>query len=187
MQIGVRELITAIHGFLFGGFFILGVFGILVELVRSAYTKQPSELTETGHSLASLYVNVTAMLGWAAVLAGTYILYPWYRAVPPARTTDLTGFPKSLLLASGSTSGWHSLGMEWKEYVAWLAPIAVTMIAYVYTKQRAAMKKYPQVRNAVLLFAFVALAAAGVAGLFGAMINKRAPVKDRSEIHLMKE
>lgn len=187
MQISLREFITAIHGLLFGGFFILGIFGIVVELVRSGYATEPSKLTPDGRSLASLYLSLTAMLGWAAVLAGTYIIYPWYRAVPPAGTTDLNGFPKSLLLASSTTSGWHNLGMEWKEYVAWLAPIAITMVAYVWTKQRPAMKKYPQVRTAVLVFALVAFASAGIAGLFGAMISKHAPVKGGSEIHLLKE
>jgi hypothetical protein len=187
MQISVREFITVIHGLLFGSFFILGIFGIVVELTRSAYATEPSKLTAVGRSFASLYLSITAVLGWAAVLAGTYIIYPWYRAVPPAGTTDLTEFPKSLLLASNTTSGWHSLGMEWKEYVAWLAPIAITMVAYVWTKQRAAIQKYPQVRKAVLVFALVAFAAAGAAGFFGAMINKHAPVKGGSEIHLLKE
>jgi hypothetical protein len=187
MQFSVREFITAIHGLLFGGVFILGTFGVVVELIRSAYATEASKLTDSGRSLASFYLSITAALGWAAVLAGTYIVYPWYRAVPPAGTTNLTGFPKSLLLASSATSGWHNLGMEWKEYVAWLAPTAITMVAYIWTKQRPAMKRSPQVGKAVLVFALVAFAAAGAAGLFGAMINKKAPVKGGSEIHLLTE
>jgi hypothetical protein len=101
--------------------------------------------------------------------------------------TDLAGFPQSLLLASGATSGWHRLGMGWKQHVAWLAPIAITMVAYILTRQRSAMKRESQIRKAVLTFAFVALACAGIAALFGAMINKHAPVKGGSEIQLLKE
>jgi hypothetical protein len=46
------------------------------------------------------------------------------------------------------------------------------------------MREHPKVRTAVLAFALVALGAAGVAGLFGAMLNKYAPVNGGSTIHL---
>lgn len=187
MQISVRALITATHGMLFGGFFVMAVFALVAELVRSAYSAQSSELTQRGRSLATLYLYVTAGLGWAAVFAGAYLVYPWYRAIPPAGTIDLSGFPQRLLLASSMTSGWHELGMEWKEHVAWLAPIAVTMVAYVLTKQRKAVNLYPQIRRALLTFAFVAFATAGIAAFFGAMINKHAPVRGGTEIHLLQE
>lgn len=187
MQISVRALVTVIHGLLFGGFFIMGAFALFVELMRSAYSTAPSELSPRGRSLANLFLWVTVALGWAAVFAGAYLVYPWYRAVPPVGTTDLTGFPQRLLLASSTTAGWHELGMEWKEHVAWLAPIAFTMIAYLFTKQRQAIKKHPQIREAILTFTLTGFAAAGIAGFFGAMINKHAPVKGGSEIHLLTE
>jgi len=187
MQISMRAFITAMHGMLFGGFFVMAIFALFAELVRSAYSAQTSELTPRGRSLAALSLGVTAGLGWAAVLAGTYLVYPWYRAIPPAGTIDLSAFPQRLLLTSSTTSGWHELGMEWKEHVAWLAPIAFTMVAYILTKQRPAMKKYPQIRKAVLIFTLVAFASASIAGFFGAMINKHAPVRGGSEIHLLQE
>jgi len=186
MQISVRAFVSAIHGLLFGGFFLLTAFGVLVELSRSINAAQPSELTGRGRSLATFYLCVTAILGWAAVFAGTYIVYPWYRAIPPAGAA-LTGFPQSLLLASSTTSGWHRLGMEWKEHLAWFAPMLITAVAYVMIKQRSAIAKHPQVRRAVLTFALVAFASAGIAAFFGAMINKHAPVKGGSEIHFLKE
>lgn len=186
MQISARAFFTAIHGLLFGGFFLLTAFGVLVELTRSAYASQPSELTRPGRSLATFYLCVTAILGWAAVFAGTYIVYPWYRAIPPPGAA-LAGFPQSLLLASSTTSGWHRLGMEWKEHLAWFAPMLITMVAYVLIKERSAVARHPQVRRAVLTFALVAFASASVAAFFGAMISKHAPVKGGSEIHLLKE
>lgn len=187
MEISTRALITALHGLLFGGFFLLAVFGLLVELIRSAYASQASELTKSGRYLAALYLWITAGLAWTAVLIGTYLVYPSYRAVPPPGTADLISFPQALLLASSTTSGWHRLGMEWKEHVAWIAPIAATMVAYVMTKQRSALKAYAQLRKAVITFALVAFASAAIAAFFGAMINKHAPVEGGSQIHLLKE
>jgi hypothetical protein len=187
MQISARALITAVHGILFGGFFLLAAFGVLVELIRSAYANQVADLNKTGRTVAAVYLWTTVILAWAAVVIGTYLVYPWYRAVPPPGTADLAAFPQRLLLASSTTSGWHKLGMEWKEHMAWLAPISVTMVAYVITRQRSAMKACAQVRKAVILFAFVAFASAGIAAFFGAMINKNAPVEGGSEIRLLKE
>jgi hypothetical protein len=187
MQISARAFFTALHGLLFRGFFLLAVFGLLVELIRSNYSAQPSELTQPGRLLAALYLCGAVILGWAAVFAGAYVVYPWYRAAPTEGAAELAGFPQSLLLASSTTAGWHRLGMEWKEHIAWFAPIASTMVAYVLTQQRAAVRAYPQVRKAILTFAFVAFASAGLAAFFGAMMNKHAPVRGGSEIHLLKE
>jgi hypothetical protein len=106
---------------------------------------------------------------------------------PALGTTDFAAFPQHLLLASTATSRWNRLGMEWKEHVAWVAPIATTMAAYVMVNQRSAMKGYRQIRTAILVFALVAFASAGTAALFGAMINKQAPVNGGQEIHLMSE
>ena len=187
MQISVRGMITAIHGILFGGFFLLAIFGVLIELLRSGFASQTSELTKSGRSLAALYLWTSAIIGWAAAVIGTYFVYPVYRAVPPPGTADLASFPQALLLASNTTSGWHRVGMEWKEHVGWLAPIAATMIAYVMTRQRSSMKAHAQVRKAILTFALIAFASSAIAAFFGAMINKHAPVEGGREIRLLKE
>jgi hypothetical protein len=68
-----------------------------------------------------------------------------------------------------------------------MAPIAMTMVAYVLTKYRLSIREYPQVRTAVLAFALVAFGAAGVAGFFGAMLNKYAPVNGGLTIHLSRK
>jgi len=125
------------------------------------------------------------VLGWAAVLSGAYVVYPWYRAALPAGVVDLTAYPRLLLLSKPSTAGWHSLGMEWKEHVAWMAPIAMTAVAYVMVKYRGIVEEHRALRRQVLVFAAVALVAAGVAGGFGALIDKAAPVEGGRVIHLM--
>jgi hypothetical protein len=67
--------------------------------------------------------------------------------------------------------------MEWKEHVAWIAPMAATMVAFVLLKHRAAWNGHRQVRTTVLGFAAAAFLAAAIAGGWGAMINKKAPVQ----------
>jgi hypothetical protein len=75
--------------------------------------------------------------------------------------------------------------MEWKEHVSWLAPIAMTMVAYVTLKYRRAIARPRRMRTAVLGFAVAAFVATGIAGAFGAFLNKYAPVRGGSVIVLM--
>jgi hypothetical protein len=104
------------------------------------------------------------------------IVYPWYRAAAPAGTTDLTKFPKALLVSSPDTAGWHNFGMEWKEHVAFLAPLLATAVAFATLYYGAQLVHRGEIRRAILVFFTLAFAAAGVAGLFGALITKAAPV-----------
>ena len=75
--------------------------------------------------------------------------------------------------------------MEWKEHVAWVAPIAITMVAYVTMKYQRAVVRLQQMRLAVLTFTAAAFIATGIAGAFGALLNKYAPVRGGSTIILM--
>ena len=87
-------------------------------------------------------------------------------------------------MSSPTTIGWHSLGMEWKEHVAWLAPISITMVAFVFIRYGRDLRNHRQLRSAVLAFAAASFVAAGVAGFFGAMITKDAPVHGGDTIQL---
>lgn len=167
MEITVRALITLIHGMLFGAFFLLAVCGTVVGLCRSAYEEQPSKLTATGLSLERIYLIGTVAVGWVAVLTGAYVIYPWYRAIPPAGVTNSALYPQFLLKSRPTTAGWHSLGMEWKEHVAWISAIAMTMVAYVLLKYRLSIRQHPRIRAAVLVFSLAAFASAGIAAFFG--------------------
>lgn len=51
MEDTLHSLVTEIHGMLFGAFFLTAIFGVVLELCRSAYAKQNSELTSRGYSL----------------------------------------------------------------------------------------------------------------------------------------
>jgi hypothetical protein len=63
--------------------------------------------------------------------------------------------------------------------------MSATMVAWVIIKHRAAWNASCQVRNAVLGFAAAAFLAAAIAGGWGAMINKKAPVQGGQTIHIM--
>ncbi|MEP7173013.1 MAG: hypothetical protein ABI705_05935 [Aestuariivirga sp.] len=113
------------------------------------------------------------------------MIYPCYRTVHPADLTYLSDFPRRLLLSSGEASGWHNVGMEWKEHVSWFAPIAMTMVAYVTLKYGRPIVQPRNMRVAVLEFAVAALVATGIAGAFEAFLNKYAPIRGGSVIILM--
>jgi hypothetical protein len=183
VEITSHGLWTLIHGMGFGALYLLACSGALVELYR--FTSGRTAETSAGQErFLRAYLVTMVVLAWAAVLSGTYVVYPWYRATPPAGMHALTMFPQRLLLSSAATSGWHSLGMEWKEHIGWFVPIAITMAAGVFLRYGRDLKNHPQLRAAVLGFTLVSFAAAGVAGFFGAMINKYAPVQGGETIRL---
>jgi hypothetical protein len=182
MEVTQRELVTMIHGMLFGGFFLLALFGMLVLLLERSNPDTGS--ARAAHRWQTVYFFLLIATGWAAVLSGAYIIYPWYRAVAPAGA-DLALYPKFLLTAHPTTAGWHNFGMEWKEHVAWIAPISSTMVAWVLLKHRAAWNAHRAIRSTILGFAATAFLAAAIAGGWGAMINKKAPVQGGQSIPLM--
>src|SRR4029077_697917 len=169
-----RDLVTVLHGMGFGALFMLAFSRALAELFRMSAGPSGSPPGSRGQTLLGIYLVAMVVLAWLTVFSGAYIVYPWYRAVPPAGATDLADYPRRLLLSSGKTSEWHNVGMEWKEHVAWLAPIAMTMVAYVTMKYGRAITRPRYMRTAVLGFAMAAFVATGVAGVFGAFLNKYA-------------
>jgi len=183
MEITMRGLWTMLHGMGFGALYLMACSGAIVELTRPAVQSDVEQSEGRGRFLRNWLVAM-AVLAWLTALSGTYILYPWYRAVPPAGAS-LTAYPQALLKSSASTAAWHAVGMEWKEHVAWLVPICITMAAAVAAKYGRGLRRTHQLRSAVLAFVLVSFCAAGVAGFFGAMLNKHAPVEGGRVIHLL--
>jgi hypothetical protein len=177
MELTSREVWALIHGIALGAGFLLLFSGGFVGL----WNLKEKLLTADGATRTSLVLKVgtvgMAVLAWLAVIVGTWIIYPWYRAVPPAGTTDFTDFPKSLLLASPSTAEWHNFAMEWKEHVAWFAPFLATAVAFVVLYYGVQLARRNDIRKAAIVFFTLAFGAAAIAGLFGALITKAAPVQ----------
>lgn len=176
MSISGREFWTVIHGMGVGTIFLLAFAGGLAGL----WSLRPEWVTAAGiqERLRRLYAGtwIMAIIAWLTVITGTYIVYPWYRAKPPAGA-DLSQFPRSYLLANPELAAWHTFGMEWKEHVAWLSPILATAVAYVVVRYGPMLANEPKIRQALIVLFTLSFFAAGVAGVFGAFINKMAPIR----------
>ncbi len=172
-----RALCTALHGMLFGGFFLLAAYAFVLELWRMHHGQTPRAYNRGERRRECVYLTVTAACGWAAVLTGTYLIYPWYRAVPPHPGQNLGLYPKFQLLANPHTAALHTVGMEWKEHIAFIAPIVFTAAAFVWLRYRLQLRQERVLRLGLLAFAGTALFATAAAATLGAFLNKVAPVQ----------
>lgn len=186
MEITSHSFWTLIHGMGFGALYLLAGSGALIELRHRFYPSGANQDRTRGRFLG-WYLAAMAALAWLTVLTGTYLIYPWYRTPPPAGTANLAAYPRAFLLAHPSTSAWHSIGMEWKEHVAWLVPIAITMAAVVAIRHRNQLAHSVSLRVTLQSFVVLSLVAAGIAGFFGAMLDKAAPVDGGAQIQIVKE
>src|SRR5512133_1312776 len=156
MHLSYREWWALIHGIIFGAFFLLAFSGGLAGLwsLRTEWVTTEG-LRERVRRLKIGTVTM-ALAAWGTVITGTWIVYPWYRSTSPDS-------PKSKLLANSNTADWHTFGMEWKEHIAWIAPILATVAAGLVLYYGQHLARNRTVRNIV-------------AGIFGALITKAAPV-----------
>jgi len=178
MEISNRDGWAVMHGLVLGTIFLLAFAGGLAGMWSFAWKLVTPEGVR--ERLRRLIVGTwgMAVVSWAAVITGTYIVYPWYRTAPPQGTTGaaLEEYPRYFLLADPSLDLWHKFGMEWKEHIAFLAPILATAVAVMVTYYGPRLADKPLVRYALMAMFAVAFAAAGIAAVFGALITKNAPV-----------
>jgi hypothetical protein len=188
MHLSYRETMTVVHGMVLGSAFLLAFGGGLAGL----YSLRPALMTAEGikERTRRLIVGTwgMAIIAWATVITGTWTVYPWYRA--KLAGSDFAGCkaaqlpvgqcsPRDFLLSnvSGKTADWHTFGMEWKEHVAWIAPLLATAVAFAVTYYGRRLVRHQGVRRALMAMFVVAFAVAGIAGLFGAFLNKVAPIR----------
>jgi hypothetical protein len=122
MHLSYREWWALIHGIIFGAVFLLafsgglaGLWSLRIEWVTTEGLRERVRRLKIG-------TVAMALAAWGTVITGTWIVYPWYRSTSPDS-------PKSKLTADPSTADWHEFGMEWKEHIAWIAPILATVAA----------------------------------------------------------
>ena len=175
MYLSTREFWGVVHGMVLGALFLLAYGGGLAGL----YSLRPDWVTPAGarERLVRLKLGAwgMAIVAWLTVLTGTWIVYPWYRAKPPA-DADLRFFPRMYLLVEPQRAGWHTFGMEWKEHVSWLAPLLATAVLYVIYVYGEELATDTRMRTVLMVLFTLAFLAAAVAGLFGALITKVAPI-----------
>lgn len=111
LRLSDREIFALVHGLLIGGPFLLAFTGGVVAL----HGLRAENLTAEGirERVAQLRIGATAMalLAWATVLTGTWVLLPWYRE-------DSPDSPQSVLLSDPDTRLWHEFADVWKTHVA---------------------------------------------------------------------
>jgi hypothetical protein len=177
MELSHRELWTVLHGMGFGAIYLLAFGGGFAGL----YSLRPQLVTPLGVDervrRLKLGMWIMAIIAWATVISGTWTVYIWYRAKPPAGVMDLAQYPRYFLLSKPETKEWHEFGMEWKEHVAWLVPIAATSVAFIVHYYGRRLTEAPTIRRAVMWLLVVSFCAAAVAGVFGAFINKIEPTR----------
>jgi len=170
MHLTNREIWALVHGLLIGGPFLLAFTGGLVALagLRSEY------LTPEGirNRVAQLRIgaSVMAMMAWAIVFIGIWVLLPWYQEARPDS-------PRSLLLSDPSTRQWHEFADVWKTHVAFLAPILATAAAALVVYYGRTLAHDRVVRNLVLALYLGAFAVASVAALLGSLVTRAAPIR----------
>ncbi len=166
MHLTYREWWSLIHGFVFGGGFLLSFAGVAIVL----YGLRREELTDEGVAQHVLWLRLgsaaMAVAAWGTVLLGTWLLYPWYRS----------GGAQAGLQSSSQTSGWDRFGMEWKQHLAWLAPFLATTVAFFALYYGPRLARDSRLRLLALVLLVGAFGAASIAALFGALITKMSPV-----------
>lgn len=190
MELSNREFWTFIHGMVLGSLFLLAFTGGLAGL----YSLRPEWVTAVGlrERMTRLRWGISAMalIAWATVLTGTWIVYPWYRenlsetevdryaGCEGAQVPTDTCSPRDFLLSetSGDTSSWHEFWFEWKEHVAWMAPMFATAAAFLVFYYGRSLAQSPFLRRLVLVLFVGAFVTAGIAGLIGALVTKTAPI-----------
>ncbi len=168
MHLTYREWWSLIHGFGFGGGFLLSFTAVAIVL----YGLRREDLTDRGLALHVLWLRLgtaaMALVAWGTVIIGTWVLYPWY-----SKGADS---PRAALLASPQTKNWDRFGMEWKQHLAWLAPFLATTAAFSAFYFGSRLARDRRLRLLTLVLFLGAFGAASAAALFGALVTKFAPV-----------
>lgn len=171
-----RSLWTMAHGIVLGGGALMGLAAALFALCAAEPSEAPDGGVHASRAFAALNVS-TAVLLWLTVIVGTYVVFPPYRATPPAGLTDLSQFPRSLVLASPDTAWLHAFAMETKEHAPWIAAMLSTAVAFIGVRHRSRLWNDPPLRRVTAAFVAITFVLVAYASLLGIFVNKVAPLQ----------
>lgn len=172
-----RSLLTMVHGIVLGGGALMGLSAALFTLYATRTSVGPHAAPGSeSRALAGLAV-ITALLLWLTVIGGTYIVFPPYRAAPPAGLIDLAGYPRSAILANPGTAWLHGFAMETKEHVPWIASMLATAVAFMSVRYRFSLLSDAQLRKMTGILLAVSFALVSFVALMGIFVNKVAPLQ----------
>jgi hypothetical protein len=159
---------TVLHGFVLGLVFLVAFGGGVMKLGTLGHTWTPPELAGVLRRL-KIYVWIVAVSTWLMVITGTYISYVPYRAPGPAS-------PKSKVLAAVDTAWLHTFAMEWKEHIAWAAPLLATAVVVIVTCYGASLATRNDLRRAAMVFLVLSFVSSVVGSVLGFLIYKAVPI-----------
>jgi hypothetical protein len=175
MLFSERSVWTMVHGIGLGGAALLGLAAALFYLYATR-PAPPSITIESGSRAFALLTTFTAVMLWLTVIVGTYVIFPPYRATPPPGTTDLSQFPRALVLANANTAWLHAFAMEVKEHMPWIASMLMTAVAFIAVRYPTATLRSPSLRKTALSLLAISFAIAAFVSLLGMFVNKVAPL-----------
>jgi hypothetical protein len=171
-----RSIWTMVHGIGLGGAALMGLAAAMFYLYAVPDSKGSGGAPTASRALAVVTIFTAAML-WLTVLVGTYVIFPPYRATPPDGVTDLSQFPRALVLASPGTEWLHAFAMESKEHMPWIASMLATAVAFVSAHYRSRVLNDASLRNMAITLLAISFALAAFMSLLGVFVNKVAPLQ----------
>jgi hypothetical protein len=175
MLFSERSIWTMVHGIGLGGAALLGLAAALFHLYAARPVPDPTG-NETGARAFAMVTVFSAVMLWLTVIIGTYIIFPPYRATPPPGTTDLSQFPRALVLADPSTAWLHAFAMEIKEHMPWIASMLTTAVAFVAVRYRRTALTNPAMRRMAATLPALSFGVVAFVSLLGVFVNKVAPL-----------
>lgn len=172
-----RSIWTMIHGVVLGGGALMALSVALFSL-RAMRTDIASDLASQKQSSYLVWpLVIAAVFLWMAVLVGTYVNFPPYRATPPQGVTDLSQYPKSLIQSKQGTAWLHSFAMEVKEHIPWIAAMLSTAVAFIGVRYRSQLLSNAQVNRIGITLLAICFALVLFVTILGVFINKVAPLQ----------
>lgn len=176
MLFSLRSLLTMAHGLVLSGGAMIGMAIALYALHVGAAPDGATVRARPADWLARLS-QITSALLWLAVVSGTYVVFPLYRATPPEGLAVLNEFPRALLMSNPDTKWLHSFGMEIKEHMPWIAAMLTTAVAFITTRYRATLLADGRLRRLTATLLWIAFSLVALVALLGVFVNKIAPVE----------
>jgi hypothetical protein len=176
MLFTAESLWTMAHGIALGGGALLALFAALFALRTLATDADAASAAEPqARSLGWLLVG-SAVILWATVIIGTYVIFPPYRATPPEGLVDLSQYPRALIRANPGTAWLHSYAMETKEHVPWIAAMLATAAAFIGLRYQSSVLRDTEVRSVVTALVAICFVLVAYTAILGVFVNKVAPL-----------
>jgi hypothetical protein len=169
------SLLTMLHGLALSGSAMMALAAALFGLYAMAAPDGAAVPARQGNGFAWL-LGTSAVLFWLAVLVGTYVVFPIYRAPPPEGALVLDAYPRALLLSRADTRWLHAFAMEVKEHTPWIGAMLATAAAFIAVRYRTVLLADRSLRQVTGALTGVAFAIVLFAALLGVFVNKTAPV-----------